>query len=210
MRKETNPEEKLLKLIKKKKEPPSPPKAEELKPEKPAPARLDGVLKSEIFRNKMFEPAAMKNMNRYLVIALGIITLYFLIDLIFVRPYRNIEKIVEKGALAQGEKPGALESRGAVAVKDYGSYSSAVANKNVFGPYSAGPDSAAASGDISERLGLVGVIAGDNPQAIIEDKKNQKTYYLNKGQSFNGYIVEDISEGKVILDSGGNKISLFL
>lgn len=214
MRRETTPEEKLLKLIKKKKEPGTPPKAEEAKAGGQAPARLDGVLKSEIFKLKMFEPAVLKNINRYLIAALGIVTLYFLADLIFVRPYRDIEKIVEKGVTSlQDGKAGALELKGAVIVKEYESYSSAVSNKNVFGPYSGGSrpaDNVAVSGDISERLGLVGVITGDNPQAIIEDKKNQKTYYLNKGQSFDGYIVEEISEGKVILNSGGNKISLFL
>ncbi len=214
MRKETTPEEKLLKLIKKKKEPLAVPTTGEIKPEGQAPARLDGVLRSEIFKSRMFEPAVLKNINRYLIIALGIITSYFLADLIFVRPYRNIEKIAEKSALASLGKPGALESKGAVIVKEYESYSSAVSNKNVFGPYSeralSGADNAAASGDISERLGLVGVVTGNNPQAIIEDKKNQKTYYLNKGQSFDGYIVEEISEGKVTLNNGGNRISLFL
>ena len=63
---------------------------------------------------------------------------------------------------------------------------------------------------MSEQVGLVGIVAGDNPQAIIEDKKAQKTYYLNKGQSFNGYVVEEILENKVVLDYEGKKISLFL
>lgn len=212
MRKDTTPEEKLLKLIKKKKEPAESPKPEDAKPASQGPARLDGVLKSEIFKNKIFEPSALKNINKYLVIILGIGAVYFLADLIFVRPYRNIEKIISGDALTEPGKEKVPGSAEAVAVKGYDSYSSAVSNKNIFSPYSGGlgGDNVAVSGDISEKLGLVGVITGDSPQAIIEDKKSQKTYYLNKGQSFDGYIVEEISEGKVILNSGGNKISLFL
>ena len=96
-------------------------------------------------------------------------------------------------------------------VKDYSAYSNASPVKTVFGGApAAAEDTSVTTGDISDKLGLVGIIAGDNPQAIIEDKKAQKTYYLNKGQSFNGYTVEEISEGKVMLDHEGQKISLFL
>ena len=60
-------------------------------------------------------------------------------------------------------------------------------------------------GDISERIGLVGIITGDKPQAIIEDKKAQKTYYMSKGQSFDGYVVEEIYDDKVIINYEGRK-----
>ena len=174
--------------------------------------RIDGMLKSELFRNKLFEPSTLKNINKYLVAVLAILALYFMIDLIFVRPYKNVQLIVSQEGTNKNVKNLNLGTNKIAAVKDYSSYSGAMPGKTVFGQSQGGPANPedVGPGDMSEQLGLVGIIAGDNPQAIIEDKKAQKTYYLNKGQSFNGYVVEDILEDKVVLDYEGKKISLFL
>ncbi|MCM8789708.1 MAG: hypothetical protein NC916_01615, partial [Candidatus Omnitrophica bacterium] len=64
--------------------------------------------------------------------------------------------------------------------------------------------------EATKDLKLLGIIFGDNPQAIIEDAKNQKTYYLNREQSIGDFIVEDIRDGKVILDYQGQKFELYL
>jgi hypothetical protein len=53
-------------------------------------------------------------------------------------------------------------------------------------------------------LTLVGIISGENPQAIIEDKKAQKNYTVTQGQLIGSFKVEEILEGKVIL-SGKNQ-----
>jgi type II secretory pathway component PulC len=70
--------------------------------------------------------------------------------------------------------------------------------------------SAAVSADIIKDVSLVGIISGDNPQAVIEDKKTQKTYYVGKGQSIGEIQVEEIQEGKVILNYKGQKFELYL
>ena len=57
---------------------------------------------------------------------------------------------------------------------------------------------------------LAGVVSGQSPQAIIEDKKAQKTYFLGKGQSLGEFKIHDIMEGKVILDFKGQKLELSL
>ncbi|MBM3250215.1 MAG: hypothetical protein FJZ09_05140 [Candidatus Omnitrophica bacterium] len=67
-----------------------------------------------------------------------------------------------------------------------------------------------AAADLIKDISLVGIIAGDNPQAIIEDKKAQKTYYVTKGQSFGEFQVEDIKEGKIILNYRGTRFELYL
>lgn len=64
--------------------------------------------------------------------------------------------------------------------------------------------------DLVKDIILIGVIAGEQPQAIIEDKKAQKTYYLNKGQFFGELQIADIAEGKVIIDYKGEKVELYL
>jgi len=64
--------------------------------------------------------------------------------------------------------------------------------------------------DVVKDINLLGIISGDNPQAILEDKNTQKTYYLNKGQSIADFVVEDIKEGKVILNYKGEKLELYM
>lgn len=79
---------------------------------------------------------------------------------------------------------------------------------NPSGQENTGPQ-AVASADITKDIGLVGIIAGDNPQAVIEDKKTHRTYYLNKGQSIGDLQVEDIQEGKIIINYNGQKYEMY-
>jgi len=62
--------------------------------------------------------------------------------------------------------------------------------------------------EILANLNLLGIITGDNNQAIIEDKTLKKTYFLYKGDSLGDLKVYDIKESAVILDYKGEKIEL--
>lgn len=64
--------------------------------------------------------------------------------------------------------------------------------------------------DLVKDISLVGIVSGEPPQAIIEDKKTQKTYYLTKGQFMGEMQVEDIQEGKIILNYRGERFELYL
>jgi type II secretory pathway component PulC len=68
----------------------------------------------------------------------------------------------------------------------------------------------AESADLIKNINLVGIISGENSQAVIEDKKIQKTYYLTKGQFIGEFQIEDIREGKVILNYHGKRFELYL
>ena len=59
-------------------------------------------------------------------------------------------------------------------------------------------------------LSLKGIIAGERPQAILEDEKNKKSYFLYKGDSVNNITVEDIQSDKVILKINGEVLELTL
>lgn len=59
-------------------------------------------------------------------------------------------------------------------------------------------------------ISLIGIISGEKPQAVIEDKKNQKTYFLYKGQNVNQLTITDILEDRVIFDFEGEKLELVL
>lgn len=64
--------------------------------------------------------------------------------------------------------------------------------------------------DIVKDINLLGIVSGQKPQAVIEDKKTQKTYFLNQGDSFGQTRVLEIKEGKVVLDYKGKNFELFL
>lgn len=57
-------------------------------------------------------------------------------------------------------------------------------------------------------LNLLGIITGNENQAIIEDKKTNKTYFLYQGDSLEGFKVFSIGGTGVILDYKGEKIEL--
>lgn len=92
-------------------------------------------------------------------------------------------------------------------------YSKEIENRQIFNSPAAAQENkagAAVTNDLLKNLNLVGIIAGENPQAIIEDKKAQKTYYLRKGQFIEEYEIIDIREGKVVLINNGQKYELYL
>jgi cell division protein FtsL len=62
--------------------------------------------------------------------------------------------------------------------------------------------------DIKANLNLLGIVTGDNNQAIIEDKNLKKTFFLYKGDNIGELKVYDIKNNAVILDYKGEKIEL--
>lgn len=62
--------------------------------------------------------------------------------------------------------------------------------------------------EIAGNLNLLGIITGDNNQAIIEDKNLKKTFFLYKGDSMGELKVYDIKPNMVILEYKGEKIEL--
>ena len=60
----------------------------------------------------------------------------------------------------------------------------------------------------SINLTLLGIIRGENDQAIIEDENTKNTFFLYEGDSFGEFTLYDIKEGVAILDRKGEKIEL--
>jgi type II secretory pathway component PulC len=132
----------------------------------------------------------------------------FLYPFLFLReiklPQITPEKIPEQGA-------GVTRN-----IKPYEYYIQGIPERNVFGNLSAPqgqvPETSrgGVNSDLTKDLNLLGIISGENPQAVIEDKNSQKTYYLNKNQSINDFVIEDIQEGRVILNYKGQRYELNL
>jgi type II secretory pathway component PulC len=64
--------------------------------------------------------------------------------------------------------------------------------------------------EIIAGLNLQGIVAGLEPKAMIEDKKNQKSYYVKEGEYVGEVQVKKIGEGKVTLELNGEDFSLSL
>ncbi|MFA6217112.1 MAG: hypothetical protein WDL87_05620 [Candidatus Omnitrophota bacterium] len=122
-------------------------------------------------------------------------------------PSINISDIKEKPGIVQ--KPVISSSP----IKPLEYYQTGINNEQMFHSQAALETStsmASVNHDLLKDINLVGVIAGDNPQAIIEDKKTEKTYYVSKGQCIGELMVEEILDGKIILNHKGQKFELYL
>lgn len=64
--------------------------------------------------------------------------------------------------------------------------------------------------ELVKDLNLLGIIAGDRDQAVIEDKSIGKTFFLYKGDSFGEFTVSDIKESGVILRYKDESIDLYM
>jgi hypothetical protein len=68
-----------------------------------------------------------------------------------------------------------------------------------------------AAKQLAARLTLLGVVAGDPPQAIIEDAQTKKSHFVSQGQMVvEGAVLEDVRDRQIILDLDGEKIELTL
>lgn len=65
-------------------------------------------------------------------------------------------------------------------------------------------------GETLANLNLIGIVSGANPQAIIEEKKTKKTYFLNKGDYIGQFKLGEILPGRVILIYDGQTWELNL
>lgn len=62
--------------------------------------------------------------------------------------------------------------------------------------------------EVVKDMGLLGIIRGHKDQAVIEDKKEKKTYFLYRGDSFGEFTLFDIKDSAVILEYKGERVEL--
>lgn len=64
--------------------------------------------------------------------------------------------------------------------------------------------------ELAKDIVLVGVITGDNPQAIIQDRRTRQTFYVSEGESVLGFKIKKVEKATVILERNGETIKLSL
>jgi len=76
-------------------------------------------------------------------------------------------------------------------------------------PSGAAPSAAVKT--LAARLSLMGIVAGNPAQAIIEDAQTKKTYFVTVGQMVvDGAVLQSVLDHRVILELEGEKIELTL
>lgn len=169
----------------------------------------------KIIFSEFLDPEAVKKLNRYLAVAALCLAVFVLWSAFFNTAEKKILKILNESHSSARAWHG-IETAGSR--PEESAYEASVSEKTIFKSPSSGfagqavPSSAASSAQESalKDLVLVGVLPGETPQAVLEDRKAQKTYYLSPKQSTDGITVEEIHGDTVTLDVGGEtrKMSL--
>lgn len=200
MKDNISPEEKLLKLIKGDKKQPVEKKDPSLQPAVKITAKKSdpgSIRKSLIhFLIGKIKPLLIVGSLIYLIVS-------------FIYPWVGLKKINLPAVSEKIKQEPQLEIK--KESKPFESYLKDIEGRQIFGTFSGQQESlaqVAAEADSIKDINLLGVILGDNPQAIIEDKKTQKTVYVSRGQFIGQFQVEEIKEGKVILNYKGQRYEL--
>jgi len=206
MKDESSPEDKLLNLIKNQKQSPDGPAAKKGAIPAAGASKAEAVSRIQGLAREL---ALALDIRKIIYILLVFASLYLVAALVY--PYFGSKAI--KFPEVEALKPAESGRAASVKKKSFEFYSEGIKKRDIFGAtYSqeAPEEAAAVSLDLASAFNLVGIMAGDNPQAVIEDKAANKTFYAVRGQSFGEFKVEEILESKVILSSRGKRYELSL
>lgn len=189
----TTPEERLLKLIRGERKPKN-----KIREERVLPRKL---------------PSRIKIINMSLVVVLVIVATVLLADLVIFSLHREtylqpakekaVSPVPAKEILSPAPEPPIAGSPDA---------SNSLGSRELFRSRPVVPADKITQGayDNLKDISLKGIIAGDRPQAIIEDEKNKKSFFIYKGETVGGIKVEDIQSDRVILKVNGEVLELTL
>ena len=180
MHEHSTPEEKLLKLIRK------------VRSGVPS-----GEKKKSVFEGTSAdkENHLFKLLEKTLAAVIAVLALYIGYVFFFTgQDPRAIVKETEKSLKAED-----FEKIVVAEPKPSSYYTMPVQQRNIFGNSSSIPVVDAASvPELTRNLKLVGIILDNTPEAIIEDTEGKQTFFLKKGESFKGAMIEEIQEKKVM------------
>ena len=206
MKDNPSPEERLLKLIRQEKKSNGGSAVQETPDVKTASHRPKPAIKNEAYAwASRF--LTIRQLQRGMVVAAAASFIYLIAS--FVYPWIGLKE-VRLPAITEEERRDA-STQTISEPKPYDFYQRELGQKQIFKTnYTQEEKAAAIPTDIelTKEINLVGIISGDDPQAIIEDRRTQKTYYVSKGQFIGDYKVEDIREGRIILEFQGKRYEI--
>lgn len=212
-------EEKLLKLIKSSEGARLKQKQESFSVHKPSLTKgpspagyISG--RPNLFTNlsRWFKALSLESINKLLRLGMALVFLLFIFNYFY--SAKNLRDFLKEDSSLEDNSD--INSLPRPLAGDFNDYSAALEKKGVFtasGVLASGQNranSALNSANATANLKLLGVIAGQKPQAIIEDSVEQKSYSVGVGDYFKDFLVEDIGSGKVTLSYKGSRFDLFL
>jgi hypothetical protein len=200
------PEERLLKLIRQEKKSKGNSTAQKAPDVKTAPHPPKTEIKNGAYL-WVSRFLTMRQLQRVMVVAAAASFIYLIAS--FVYPWVGLREI--RLPVIPQEEGQDSAAQIISEPKPYEFYQKELSQKQIFKTqYTQEEKTAAIPTDIelTKEINLVGIISGDNPQAIIEDRRTQKTFYVTKGQFIGDYKVEDIQEGRIILEFQGKRYEL--
>jgi hypothetical protein len=115
--------------------------------------------------------------------------------------------------------PAKAESPRAERQSNVGAYLAAIANPRLF-RYPERPKPAPAAKEATQRalgvpslagfLELAGIIGGENPQAVLRDRRNGDTYFVSEGEAISDVTIKEVRERSVVLQVANGEIELGL
>jgi len=202
------PEEKLLRMIE------SPAKdAQNINPFRRRSLRFFNLawVKKAGLISKRLKPSliSLKNINKVLVVVSFIIMIYLIFDFIRGRP--NINQIYTSGVLAKRIKEPKAASR--VQLINLSDYLGEINKRDIFHfiplkKEATIPQAKEIMVSLVNNLKLVGIIWGKSPQAMIEDKQENKTLLLNPGDDIGRLKIKQILRDRVILSYEDQEMEL--
>ena len=204
MPEEISPEEKLLRLIRKK--------------ERPSHQNDTAANPAEAPRSQASSKTEKKKENKQLLLVLEkllflacvVLLVYAAYEFLFVRMdigrilKEKIPKpedlIIEEVPISQNRQP-------------YIYYAEQIKKRDIFeSPLykkeNENPVPQTTVSDITRSLRLVGIVLDKNDEAIIEDLESRQTFFVHKGDHIKDAVVEEIQESKIILLYNNQRVEL--
>jgi len=194
------PEERLLRLIRQKtKRQDKASSLQDIQPKIATSAAYKFPIRLDKIRNlsqRLFKFFSFRRINVALIILIILSIGYSLLELL--TPERSLDQ--KELILSKREDDVDKEPITVSSLKPYSYYFQQINKRDIF---NADFLSSTSTDPLLENsfnsLTLVGIVLDEIPQAIIEDKKDKKSYFLNKGDYVGEVKIEDILEGKVII-----------
>jgi hypothetical protein len=199
--KKITPEEQLLRII-------EDPRTEKSKIPPPMKAtygnikNLAAFFKNLHIQKDFFKRINLQTANKMILVICGIFTIYWLFDFIKIGNMLNkkLEKVIVE---AQAYEPQNVNTAPLPEINIADAIMDAKRrNIYTFTLLTSIAQQSPIEADIAamiNSLKLVGIIWGENPQAMIENTKEQKTYLLNKNDMVDQLTIKNILRDKVIL-----------
>jgi hypothetical protein len=162
-----------------------------------------------VFQNEK-KQLNIKAVNAVFFVLAGIITLYYLNGIsISLKKIRNINL----GDLVLTENQSLAAYKENSLLKPFSFYLEQVKKRDIFRmgqklPQEGSDVISSKVAEASQNLKLVGISWSDLPDAMIEDTKAGKTYFVKKGQIVGDFVVEAIYKERVVLKYGAESIEL--